>query len=80
MCKDFIGASGQGNCKDFNGKPLCYVTQPSSCSDLQDSQTNPGEKFSFTACSKGGMSILSFWNVIGYIDTKMYKRYCTNVF
>ena len=51
-CKDLF--SGRwGNChKKIDGKPLCYVELPSSCSDLQDSTSNAGEKWSFEACSQ----------------------------
>ena len=54
-CKEFIGTDGFGNCKKEHptGKPLCYVTLPSSCSDLRDSGSNPGEKWSFEACKTG---------------------------
>ena len=51
-CKDLF--SGRwGNChKKIDGKPLCDVELPSSCSDLQDSTSNAGEKWSFEACSQ----------------------------
>ena len=56
ICKDFVSASGYGNCKKTSpsiGKVTCYVQQPSSCKDLRNSETNPGEQSSATACEKG---------------------------
>lgn len=54
-CKDFVGDTGHGNCRT-KLKPqdrfMCYVEQPSSCTDLVDSTSNPGEKFSFDACTR----------------------------
>ena len=54
-CKDLINVGGYGNCKgsrDFNrdNKLTCYVNQPSTCTDLVDSFTNPGEKSSTEPC------------------------------
>ena len=57
-CENFINAGGWGNCiKKENHEALCYVKDPSSstCKDLQDSVSNIGKKWSFEACSKGGM-------------------------
>ena len=31
----------------------CIVKQPSNCRDLRESQSHPGRKFSFQACSSG---------------------------
>ena len=46
---------GYGNCeKKFMGEALCYVNLPSSCSDLEDSTTDPGEKISVEACLQTG--------------------------
>ena len=57
-CKDLIDANGAGNCQDTisstSGKAGCYVNQPSTCGDLKDSSTNPGEKFSTEACLISG--------------------------
>ena len=53
QCEDYINAGGWGNCiKKENGKALCYVENPSSstCSDLKDSSSDPGRKWSFEAC------------------------------
>ena len=57
-CKDLINENGFGNCKgtgspDHNNNVVCYVNHPSNCTDLVDSGTNPGEKFSAQACIKG---------------------------
>ena len=47
---------GVGNCtgkgpEQFNGlRTVCYVNLPSSCTDLVESMTNPGEKLSAEAC------------------------------
>ena len=55
-CKDLINRNNVGNCKgkkpsQFGKKFVaCYVTQPSSCTDLKDSGTNPGEQLSVNAC------------------------------
>ena len=49
-CKDLV-SGGYGNCrKKIDGKPLCYVELPSSCSDLKESTSNAGEKWFIEAC------------------------------
>ena len=59
-CKDFINDGGFGNCfkksghSKHGGKAVCYVEQPSTCSDLIDSKANPGEKVSAEACQLKG--------------------------
>ena len=46
-----------GNCKgskpkQFNGTTVaCYVNLPSTCGDLKDSVTNPGEQLSAEPCN-----------------------------
>ena len=51
-----INRNNVGNCKgkkpsQFGRKFVaCYVTQPSGCTDLKDSGTNPGEQLSVNAC------------------------------
>ena len=51
-CKDLV-SDGYGNCrKKIDGKPLCYVDLPSSCSDLKESKSTAGEKWSLEACSQ----------------------------
>ena len=47
-----------GNCvrdnSSFNGSKICYVSQPSSCADLKESASHPGEKISAEACLEPG--------------------------
>merc|ERR1712241_627656 len=56
-CKDLVDAKGEGNCKgSINkhfGKVICYVEQPTSCSDAHDSVVYAGEKYSALACTVG---------------------------
>ena len=72
-CKDFINRNNVGNCKgkkpsQFRRKFVaCYVTQPSGCTDLKDSATNPGEKLSAEACFKKGFIKLHI-----YFENKYY--------
>ena len=57
-CKDFVNENGYGNCNQkYKNKPICYVNQPTSCSDLIISSTNAGERGSWKAC-KGTYSYL----------------------
>ena len=54
-CKDLINSHGQGNCQgnpsNVLGKQICYVNQPSSCTDARASLGSlPGEQFSAQAC------------------------------
>ena len=57
-CKSLINKNGYGNCeKNYHGKPICYVNQPTSCKDLLKSTTNPGERISWKAC-KGNYGYL----------------------
>ena len=61
ICKDLVNKNGVGNCKgvkpsQFNGDHFaCYVIQPSNCTDLKTSGTNPGEKLSAEACLSLGI-------------------------
>ena len=45
---------GYGNCEkgdsDFGGLVSCYVNLPSNCSDMEESNTNPGKWLSAQAC------------------------------
>ena len=60
-CKMFMNGGGWGNCQKSNdGDVMCYVKQPSSCSDVRDSGSNPGEQYSYDACLQGGTST---WDV-----------------
>ena len=66
QCEDYINSGGWGNCiKKDNGKALCYVENPSSssCSDLKDSASDPGRKWSFEACL-GDRSIFDTLNCL----------------
>ena len=69
-CKDLINQNNVGNCKgkkpsQFRRKFVaCYVTQPSGCTDLKDSGTNPGEKLSANACLLRG-------RIVYYIQIKV---------
>ena len=50
-----MNEGGFGNCKgsrDWNrgNRLICYVYLPSTCTDLVDSTTNPGEKTSTEPC------------------------------
>ena len=51
-CSTYVSVTtGFGNCeKDFKGKPICYVNEPSSCSDLKESSST-GKRYSWDACS-----------------------------
>ena len=46
VCKKLTNSAGVGNC-DWG---WCYVHQPSSCRDLEDSGVMEGEKLSHRAC------------------------------
>ena len=52
----------EGNCKgSINkhfGKVICYVEQPTSCSDARDSVEYAGEKYSALACTVGGKNAI----------------------
>lgn len=66
-CKDLINVNGVGNCQGTKSPELgdrlaCYVNQPSSCRDLLDSGTNPGEKYSAEACVQKG-NLIYFSNL-----------------
>ena len=62
-CKDLMSSNGHGNCQTtssyLSDKLFCYVIQPSPCSDLQDSNIMPGEKYSAEACSSQGGVIVN---------------------
>lgn len=72
-CKDFVNDGGFGNCfkrsghSKHGGKAVCYVEQPSTCSDLIDSKANPGEKVSAEACQLKGKTLRHM--IIFLIDT-----------
>ena len=64
-CHDFINPNGYGMCnktsryEHIKNKAVCYVNQPSNCSDLAFSSTNPGKKFSAEACILGMLNSYS---------------------
>ena len=73
-CKMFMNGGGWGNCQKSNdGHVMCYVKQPSSCSDVRDSGSNPGEQYSYDACLQGGTSICDVF--VNSFVVKLY-RYC----
>ena len=39
--------------KDLNKIRLCYVNEPSTCSDIQDSEKYSDKRYSYEACKKG---------------------------
>jgi len=50
-CNDFVSSEGFGRCeKDFGAGPICYVNQPSTCSDVTKSKNKPGQQYSWEAC------------------------------
>ena len=63
MCNDFVNSNGYGKCKKesptskHQGGKMCYVFQPSNCTDLVDSGTDPGEQYSAVAC---GNTVLNY--------------------
>ena len=70
-CHEYVNQNGYGQCKkkDFHQEHVkllhvCYVNQPSNCSDLYSSVTDPGKKLSAEACPIGRVS-------------KFYLRYKT---
>ena len=53
-CSSFVGKSGHGNCqKELQTGPMCYVNEPSTCTDLVDgNQHDTTEKrYSWEACN-----------------------------
>ena len=53
-CSDYVSAKGYGNCaKGHKGKrPICYVTQPSTWTDVNNSSSEVGNQYSWEACEK----------------------------
>merc|ERR1712018_563901 len=50
-CSDYVTSSGYGNCKKkFKIGPICYVNEPSTCTDLVESQST-GKRYSWDACA-----------------------------
>ena len=49
-CSDYITENGFGRCQKIKGiSPMCFVNEPSSCSDLVS--TSFGVKYSWEACT-----------------------------
>ena len=57
-----MDTNDEGNCKgsinEHFGKVICYVEQPTSCSDARDSVAISGEKYSALACAAGGKNAI----------------------
>ena len=75
-----MDTNDEGNCKgSINkhfGKVICYVEQPTSCSDARDSVVHAGEKYSAQACTVEGKNAISrntsiIYSII-YIKKKIY--------
>ena len=51
-CTNYVTKTGYGNCiKDFMGKgPICYVNEPSNCTDRKISTENGIMQYSWEAC------------------------------
>ena len=69
-----VNSHGFGRCEKklinehFDNQHVCYVNQPSNCSDLYTSQTNPGAKVSAKACQTGTAKMsISFFFVVWII-------------
>ena len=52
-----MNQNGYGRCQkaasNFGGLPICYVRQPSNCTDLKNSTTDQGKQLSALACARG---------------------------
>ena len=54
-CSKYIDVNGYGKClkpRGGNHRLVCYVNEPSSCSDLVDGEE--GKRYSYEACSELG--------------------------
>ena len=48
--------------KHFNKRgPICYVKQPSNCTDLQGSTVEGGRQYSWEACKNQGRTSIDFY-------------------
>ena len=65
-----------GNCKGpiswYLGNVICYVEQPTSCSDARDSVAISGEKYSALACAAGGKNAIRGNTSITQIRLRCY--------
>ena len=73
-CGDFVDKFGYGNYtkRAKYGRSLCYVNEPSNCTDLYASRIHIGYSYSFTSCEKNEGNAFfwyfSIWNDIYKID------------
>ena len=70
-CSDYKSSSGYGKCEkahaSFPSKgTICYVNQPTTCADAEDSSIEPGKKFSWEPC-KGKLYLCTYINKFRYL-------------
>jgi len=54
-CNDYLSQHGYGRCqKDHGDGPICYVNQPSTCTDAVNSTSENGKQYSWEACNARG--------------------------
>merc|ERR1712018_36276 len=46
-CMDYISSSGHGNCKLHKGRPMCFVTEPTTCRDARYHFSTSTKKYSW---------------------------------
>ena len=55
-CDEFVDDNGLGACQkrdeNFNGEFSCFVNEPSGCTDVKNSTTNPEKQLSAEACEE----------------------------
>ena len=84
-CKDFVSPSGHGNClkvlqfpaSELNGRLICYVNQPTSCTDAVDTiwDVMQGEKYSAQPCTIGKFVIRPHkLLILNKLSRKKYKH------
>ena len=65
-CTNFVNEHGYGQClkedEDFGDTVMCYVVQPSSCTDVTTSTTNVDQLRSAEACLTGNEIV--FWHFL----------------
>ena len=50
-CSDHVSKiSRLGKCKKITRHAMCYVNEPTTCSDALPSVTDPDKKYSYQAC------------------------------
>ena len=69
-CDTQVNPAGTGACRvrdeNFDGAFSCFVSQPSNCTDLKNSPTNPGKQISAAACedeNEGKIALLVTKNI-----------------